>query len=80
MESLDYRYFNICVSKGNAVYEKDGSIKVIVAHKNPGTGNWIDTCSHIEGTMCWRWYRLPEGVEAVQPKCEVVKLENIRKK
>ncbi|HEY9114157.1 MAG TPA: DUF1214 domain-containing protein [Bacteroidales bacterium] len=77
MESLDYRYFNICVSKGNAVYEKDGSIKVIVAHQNPGTGNWIDTCQHKEGTMCWRWYRLPEGAKPVQPKCEVVKFEKL---
>lgn len=80
MESLDYRYFNICVSKGNAVYEKDGSIKVVVAHQNPGTGNWIDTCNHFEGTMCWRWYRLPKGAEAVQPNCEVVKLDKIRKR
>ena len=78
MESLDYRYFNICVSKGNAVYEKDGSIKVIVANENPETGNWIDTCQHTEGTMCWRWYRLPEGEEPVQPKCDVIKLKEIK--
>ena len=80
MESLDYRYFNICVSKGNAHYENDGSIKVIVAHKNPGSGNWIDTCSHFEGTMCWRWYRLPKGAAPVQPNCEVLKFDEIRKK
>jgi hypothetical protein len=77
MESLDYRYFNICVSKGNAVYEKDGSIKVVVAKDNPGIGNWIDTCRHTEGTMCWRWYRLPEGAMPVQPTCEVIKLKEI---
>jgi hypothetical protein len=80
MESLDYRYFNICVSKGNAKYEKDGSIKIIVAPRNPGVGNWINTCDHFEGTMCWRWYRLPEGVDPVQPNCEVVKFEEIIKK
>ncbi len=74
MESLDYRYFNICISKGNAHFEKNGSVKVVVAHENPGIKNWIDTCSHVEGTMCWRWYRLPEGVEPVQPDCRVVKL------
>jgi hypothetical protein len=80
MESLDYRYFNICVSKGNAKYEKDGSIKVIVSSKDPGVGNWINTCDHSEGTMCWRWYRLPEGVDPVQPNCEVVKFDEIIKK
>lgn len=79
MESLDYRYFNICVSKGNAIYEEDGGILVVVSNENQGIGNWIDTCKHTEGTMCWRWYRLPENADAVQPNCKVVKLEEIKK-
>ncbi len=78
MESLDYRYFNICISKGNAVFAEDGSIKVIVAHHDPGLPNWIETSGHFEGTMCWRWYRLEDGAEAVEPNCKVMKLEEIR--
>jgi hypothetical protein len=77
MESLDYRYFNVCVSKGTADYETDGSLKVVVAHRNPGVKNWIDTCDHFEGTMCWRWYRLPDGVGAVQPNCKVLKIKDL---
>ena len=72
MESLDYRYFNICINMGSAVYEADGSVKVIVAHQDPGRKNWLNTCSHLEGTMCWRWYRLADEESAVEPKCEVV--------
>jgi len=78
MESLDYRYFNICISKGNAVYHKDGSVRVIVAHDDPGLPNWIETCGHVEGTMCWRWYRLEEGAEALEPNCIIKKLEDIK--
>jgi hypothetical protein len=78
MESLDYRYFTICVSKGNAVYQKDGSVKIVVAHTDPGLPNWINTCGHSEGTMCWRWYRLAEGVEQVEPDCEVVKIDKLK--
>ena len=77
MESLDYRYFNICVSKGNAKLNEDGSIRVIVAHSDPGLANWIETCGHNEGTMCWRWYRLDQGEVQIEPNCEVVKLEEI---
>ncbi len=73
MESLDYRYFTICISKGTAVYEDDGSVKIVVAHKDPGAKNWINTCSHLEGTMCWRWYRLANGNKPVQPTCAVIK-------
>jgi len=79
MESLDYRYFNICVSKGTARHEPDGSIRVVVSHTDPGLPNWINTCNHLEGTMCWRWYRLPEGIQPVQPKCEVMKMDKLKK-
>lgn len=72
MESLDYRYFNICINKGNAIYEDDGSLIIHVASHNNGYKNWINTCEHNEGTMCWRWYRLEKGSEPVEPHCEVI--------
>jgi len=77
MESLDYRYFNICINKAEAIYNDDGSVQVVVAHKDPGLPNRIDTCSHIEGTMCWRWYRLGEGVSPVEPECKVVNINEL---
>jgi hypothetical protein len=79
MESLDYRYFNIFINSGNAVYEDDGSVKIIVAHKNPQQPNWLNTCSHSEGTMCWRWYRLANGVQPVEPQCQVVSFNDLNK-
>jgi hypothetical protein len=77
MESLDYRYYNICISKGNATIEKDGSIKVIVAHQDPGLPNWIETAGHNEGTMCWRWYK-PLGENIPQPKTRVELFDSIK--
>jgi hypothetical protein len=72
MESLDYRYFTICINKASAVYETDGSVRILVAHQDPGHPNWIDTCGHGEGTMLWRWYRLREGEKAEEPACRVI--------
>ncbi len=79
MESLDYRYFPICINKHSAVAEKDGSIRIIVSKDNHGFANWIDTCNHTEGTMCLRWYRLINGAEPVDPDCTVVKLAELKK-
>jgi len=73
MESLDYRYHRISINKASAVADPDGSIKVIVAHRDPGHPNWVETCGHHEGTMCWRWYRLKQGAEPVSPACKVLK-------
>jgi hypothetical protein len=71
MESLDYRYFTVCINKAGAVYENDGSVRIIVAHTDPGHPNWINTCGHTEGTMLWRWYRLPAGQVPPEPRCSV---------
>lgn len=77
MESLDYRYYNICINKHNAAYEADGSVRLVVSHRDPGLPNWIETAHHREGTMCWRWYRIHEAAQAVQPSCRVVKLNEL---
>ena len=77
MESLDYRYFTICINKATACYEADGSVRVIVAHTDPGLPNWINTCGHSEGTMLWRWYRIREGASPVEPKCRVTSNLNL---
>ena len=76
MESLDYRYFTISVNKASAQYENDGKVKVVVAHRDPGMPNWINTCGHNEGTMCWRWYRIKSGEKEVEPQCRVVRMNN----
>lgn len=76
MESLDYRYFTVCINKASAKYEPDGSVKVVVAHSDPGLPNWISTCGHYEGTMLWRWYRLEPGAQAVEPSCRVITLRH----
>jgi hypothetical protein len=57
MESLDYRYFTIHVNKHTASLESDGSVRIVVSHRDPGLPNWIDTVGHSSGTMCFRWVR-----------------------
>jgi hypothetical protein len=75
MESLDYRYHTIHVNQHTAVYADDGSVRIVVAHGDPGLPNWITTCGHAEGTMCFRWVDAPHSVE---PACRVVALSRLR--
>jgi hypothetical protein len=77
MESLDYRYFPVSINKSTAAYNPDGSVRIIVSSVDPCFPNWIQTCNHVEGTMCWRWYRLEPGAIPVQPQCTVVKLAEL---
>jgi hypothetical protein len=50
-------------------------VRVVVAHEDPGVENWLDTCGHQQGTMCWRWIRANQHP---QPQTRVVKLEELR--
>ena len=70
MESLDYRYHDIHTNKHLAQYETDGSVRLVVAHEDPGLPNWIDTAGHESGTMCFRWVRAESHPE---PRTRVVK-------
>lgn len=75
MESLDYRHHRIHVNKHTAVYEPDGSVRIVVAHRDPGLPNWIDTVGHASGTMCFRWVR---AAGHPTPRTRVVTLAALR--
>ena len=57
LESLDYRYYTVSVNKHTAQYEADGSLRIVVAHQDPGPDypNWIDTAGHELGAMLFRY-------------------------
>ncbi|GLZ35048.1 hypothetical protein Lesp02_72350 [Lentzea sp. NBRC 105346] len=74
MESLDHRR-RISVNKHTAVLDADGRLMIVVAERDPGVGNWIDTCGHTSGTALLRWLG---ATEHPIPKCRVVPLEDLR--
>lgn len=76
MESLDYRYHRIHVNSKTGVVEPDGSLRIVVAHDDPGHPNWVRTAGHAFGTMCFRWVRA-EGDPPI-PACRVVPLDALR--
>jgi len=74
MESLDYRYHRICINKHNAHYNPDGSVRLVLTHRNPGHTNWLDTAGHSNGTLCFRWVG---ASEQCHPKTRVVKFNEL---
>lgn len=53
MESLDHDR-RITVNKHTATLV-DGRLTIVVADRDPGWGNWIDTAGHTSGTALLRW-------------------------
>ncbi|MBP1687466.1 MAG: hypothetical protein H6Q33_3609 [Deltaproteobacteria bacterium] len=54
-ETLDYRYHQITLNCRSAQVRADGSVRCVVAHRDPGVPNWLDTAGHARGTVGVRW-------------------------
>ncbi len=74
LESLDYHRHRIHLNKLTASYRDDGSVRIVVAHQDPGTENWLHTCGHARGTMCVRWIRAESYPD---PAARVVKFSEL---
>jgi len=66
----------VSLNRVQTVSEDDGSFRMVLAHRDPGVANWLDTRGLPHGTMFWR-FLLPEE----QPHdldTEVVQLDSLR--
>lgn len=63
-ECLDKRR-RIAVNHVTATASPDGSVRIVVAHRDPGVGNWIDTTGLTHGIMGMRWVRAADHPAAV---------------
>ena len=72
MQTFDYRYERIGINKQQAVYEPDGSWRLVIAARDPGQPNWLSTAGHRHGILFFRWFLAEEM--PVTPVAHVEKL------
>lgn len=72
----DYVNRSVSRNRANTTLEADGSFRIVVAHRDPGMPNWIDTEGRPTGSLFWRFF-LPEGpIET--PQCQVVAIDQLQ--
>jgi len=77
MESMDYRYLPAHVNAHTARRNADGTVRIVVAHADPGLPNFLDTAGHREGSMLLRWV---DADRYPVPVCRVVKAASLQAK
>ena len=75
MQTFDYLRGPASLNRAQAVAEPDGSIRVVIAHADPGVANWLTTEGRPFGLVFWR-FLLPEG-EIATPVAEVVPIASL---
>lgn len=74
-ESWDYRHHFSGLTCAQAHVEPDGSVKLVVSQRDPGTVNWLEAADHREGHIAIRW-QLSDGHLPI-PECTVVPVERV---
>jgi len=74
-QMLDYANRSVSLNRRQTVLEPDGSFRIVIAHRDPGVPNWLDTEGRALGLVFWRYF-LPEG-ELETPRAEVVPFASI---
>jgi hypothetical protein len=54
-ESHDFANHQSSLNGCQAQVDDDGVLRWVVAHRDPGVPNWVDTAGHAEGFMASRW-------------------------
>ena len=75
METLDYRFHPVTLNSATAQVETDGSVRMVVAHDDPGVPNWLSMAGHRRGVLGVRW--VGASVADVVPSTRVVALDSL---
>ena len=73
--SLDYADRQTSLNGRQAYVDPDGLFRCVIAHRDPGVLNWLDTAGHMEGIIQYRWIWTETNP---QPAVRIVKFDEIQ--
>lgn len=76
--SLDYVHHQTSLNSVQAQHDPDGMIRMVIAHRDPGVTNWVETTGRRRGILQFRWQRSDAPIDgSLGPTCEVVDLAEV---
>ncbi|MDJ0847746.1 MAG: hypothetical protein QNK04_05095 [Myxococcota bacterium] len=76
LQTYDYVNRRISLNRAQTRLDAEGRYRLVIAHRDPGVPNWLDTEGRPSGVVYWR-FLLPEG-EIVTPQARVVPFGSIQ--
>jgi len=75
LQTYDYAHRSVSLNRAQTRTDADGSFRMVIAHRDPGVPNWLDTEGRPFGMVFWRYF-LPEG-DIETPQAKVVNLADL---
>jgi hypothetical protein len=63
-EARDYHLRQSSINGLQAAVEGDGVFRAVIAHRDPGTANWLDPAGNESGLIAARYFRAADGFDA----------------
>ncbi|HET6952513.1 MAG TPA: hypothetical protein VFI47_19185 [Acidimicrobiales bacterium] len=76
LQTFDYLRHPVSLNRAQAPAGPDGTVTMVIAHRDPGVPHWLSTEGRPFGLVFWR-FMLPEGPIAT-PTAEVVPVDSLR--
>jgi hypothetical protein len=77
LQTFDYLRHPVSLNRAQAVAGDDGTVTMVIAHRDPGVPNWLSTEGRPFGLVFWR-FMLPDGpIET--PRAEVVDISDLER-
>ena len=76
MQTLEYRNRTSSLNGAQIEVGADGRYRIVIADRDPGVANWLDTGGHPKGTIFWR-FLLPDE-DPPKPECVVLPVGEVK--
>lgn len=77
-QSLDYTFRQTHLNGHMARLDPAGVFRAVVAHRDPGVANWLDTAGNRQVHVTYRWW-LAEAPDLVSPQLRIVRHEDLER-
>lgn len=74
-QTVDRRFHRSTINHAEAVRAPSGSARLVVAHRDPGVPNWLDTGGRTRGSVFWRFLLAEELPGSIG--CNVVAVDEV---
>ena len=75
LQTYDYAHRQVSLNRAQTRLAPDGTFRMVIAHRDPGVPNWLDTEGRPFGLVFWRYF-LAEG-DIATPQAEVVPFDKV---
>jgi hypothetical protein len=75
MQTYEYRTHQTSLNREQLELGPDGGYRIVIANRDPGVPNWLDTEGHAAGSVFWRFFLAEERPSAIT--CTVVPIDEL---